>query len=103
MAMMAYGWEDNRMSWLGVVTGISAAIVSVAVRHCRLQWFIHLRAEWLTRGRRAPRHTSGEYGTAFTPLHASMRPACILRVKRVGGFTPSGSQIEIARQSIGLD
>jgi len=34
--MMPYGWEGNRRSG-----------VALAMRH-RLQWFIHLRAQWLT-------------------------------------------------------
>jgi len=35
--MMPYGWEGNRRS-----------VVALAVRH-RLQCFISLRAQWLTR------------------------------------------------------
>jgi len=53
-AMMPHGWEGNRRSG-----------ITLAMRH-RLQWFIHLRAQWLTRGRWAPRlNSSKEYGTTF--------------------------------------
>jgi len=38
-AMMPYGWEGNRRS--GIVLTMCHS----------LQWFIHLRAQWLTRGR----------------------------------------------------
>jgi len=47
--MMRCGWEGNRRSG-----------VALAVRH-RLQWFIHLRAQWLTEGDETPRlHSSKE-------------------------------------------
>jgi len=56
-AMMPYGWEGNRRS--GIVLTMCHS----------LQWFIHLRAQWLTRGRWAPRlHSSKEYGSALPAL-----------------------------------
>jgi len=51
-ATMLYGWEGNCRSG-----------VALAMRH-RLQWFIHLPAQWLTRGRWAPRLHS-EYNIVF--------------------------------------
>ena len=49
-----YSWEGNRRS------GVALAM------HQRRQWFIHLRAQWLTRRRWTPRlHSSKEYGTAL--------------------------------------
>jgi len=41
--MMPFGWEGNRR-----------CVVALAMRH-GLRWFIHIRAQWLTRGRWALR------------------------------------------------
>jgi len=54
MAIMSYSWEGNRRS------GVALAM------HHRLQRFIHLPAQRLMEGRRAPRlHCSKEYGTLY--------------------------------------
>jgi len=60
-ATMPYSWEGNRRSGVALV-----------MRH-RLQWFIHVRAQWPTTEWWAPRlNSSKEYvygtGTAFTLL-----------------------------------
>jgi len=45
--------------------------VGLAMRH-RLQWLIHLRAQWLTEGRWAPRlHSCKEYGTLYMPRQSA--------------------------------
>jgi len=60
--MIPYGWEGNRRSG-----------VALATRH-RLQWFIRLRAQWLTEGKWAPRlHFCKEYGTAL-PFYLLANP-----------------------------
>jgi len=63
---MPYGWEGNRRS-----------AVALAMPH-RLQWFIHLWAQWLTqKGDEHPAYTPKEYGTTlpFTvPQECSGKP-----------------------------
>jgi len=100
-AMMPYGWEGNRRSG-----------VALAMRH-RLQWFIHLWAQWLMKGRWAPRlHSSKEYGTLYLtissqtvnkerredrPLHWHSWLAGrkdIRHVKKSVPLIPSGSALE---------
>jgi len=66
--MMPYGWEGNRRSG-----------VAMAMRHKR-QWFIHLRAQWLTEGRRTRLlHSSKEHSTLYLA-----RYTVTMTLRRVG-------------------
>ena len=59
--MMPYGWEGNHRSG-----------ITVAMQH-RLQWFIHLRAQWSKEGRWAPHRSLDcfkEYGILYLTLVA---------------------------------
>jgi len=58
MAMMSCSWEGNRRS------GVALTM------HHRLQWFIHLPAQWLTEGPRL--HSSKQYGTLYLYIPCSI-------------------------------
>jgi len=60
---MSCDWEGNRRSG-----------VALAMRH-RLQWFIHLRAQGLSKGDEHPTNTLRSYGTLYIFM-AALRSRC---------------------------
>ena len=72
MAMMSCSWEGNRRS------GVALTM------HHRLQWFIHLPAQWLTEG---PAYTplssmapfTFTFHAAYLHIHNFIKFRCLLR------------------------